>query len=184
MTWRLSELAPDLAERIASEEPRTLDAIAALMVGLAEGSAGFSDPETAAARVCLVDGGPFGDTDARAVAEDVANRLEVGLPGVFDLVESGAIEEMEYLHAYERARAAAALFHALDDDRVAAAMEATFEACGASDVDVVRNVLSALDSEAAREASSIRCRAGSTSRAAGTKPNEAVRRAGRSLLTP
>lgn len=61
-----------------------------------------------------------------------------------DRVEEGSADRSEYLTAFARARAAMALWFALEADPLTAAMESAYEAEAATDDNVLRREIAAI----------------------------------------
>jgi hypothetical protein len=127
---RLKLLDPVLRQVLddASEPARRR---AALTVSkLAVDRAGITDPRIGAALERL-QGGGYGDSSERSAVQALTEELDEAAWNVQDRVEAGTADKADYVNAFARARAANAVWYALDRDPLEAAAEATYEASAA-----------------------------------------------------
>jgi hypothetical protein len=135
----LNLVAPDLIEALkaADDSQRHRAAVAAARFALARNNL-LEDPTVTKALRALTDGS-VGDKAVREAVSRLAEQFDENAWTIQEQVESGQREQQEYLVAFARARAAAALSFALDPDAHRAACEALYEAYHAThDLDALR----------------------------------------------
>jgi hypothetical protein len=129
---RLGRIAPDLVERVLRATGDVQREISLDACRHAIAAAGLSDPVVHAGLRCA-ERGKYGDTAARAAVRDLMGALDETAWGIQEQVDEGGADEATYLTAFTKARAANALFYALDSDPATGALEALYEANVASD---------------------------------------------------
>jgi hypothetical protein len=138
---RLKLLDPVLRQVLndASEQARRR---AALTVSkLAVDRASIADPRLGAALMRLQDGG-YGDSPERSAVHALTEELDEAAWHVQDRVKAGTAERADYVKAFVKARAANAVWYALDPDPLEAVAEATYEASAAiEDPEAVRTAI-------------------------------------------
>jgi hypothetical protein len=140
VSWRLSTIAPDLVEQLEREpEPR----LRALTEGVVDAALRATDVQDEAVERALeaLRAGRYGDSAERDAAKRLADELDEVAWDLQERVDAGEADQEDYLAAFRRARAVAALWFALDEDPPTAAMEAAYEARAATDDGVVRREL-------------------------------------------
>src|ERR1700674_5618083 len=106
---------------------------AALTVSkLAVDRAGIADPRLATALERLQSGG-YGDSPERRAVQALTEELDEVAWHVQGQVDTGNADKTDYVKAFAKARAANAVWYALDADPLEAAAEATYEASAAID---------------------------------------------------
>lgn len=129
---RLKLLDPAIRQLLegASEEARRR--AASTVSRLAADRLGLSDPRLQAALERLRRG-EYGDSPERRAIEAMTKELDESAWDIQDRVEAGAAAQADYVKAFRIARAANAVWCALDADPMEAAVEATYEAGAAID---------------------------------------------------
>jgi hypothetical protein len=124
---RLAGEAPELDRlvRAADDASRRRAAVAASKAAVA--SSGLDDERAAKAREALV-AGHSGNGPERAALSDLVDSVDELGWSLQASLDTGEASEEEYNHAFERARAASALWHAFDTDPLAAASGSIYEA--------------------------------------------------------
>ncbi len=92
----------------------------------------IADPRLGAALERL-QAGEYGDSLQRRAVLALTQELDEVAWDVNRRVEAGEADKADYVHAFRKARAANAVWYALDSDSLAAAAEATYEALAAID---------------------------------------------------
>ena len=82
--------------------------------------------------------GRYGDSEERAAVRALADRLDELGWDLKEKVDAGEADQGDYLAAFRKARAATALWFALDPDARTAAIEGAYEGQAAADDGVVR----------------------------------------------
>lgn len=136
---RLELVAPDLASLIIRAEERTLrDAILAVCRAATEG---MDDPIIRQAMDAL-EGRKRRDKGLREKLKRLVEDLDEIQWNMREAMETGGLSEDTYLEAFSRARAANALYFALDPDPVNGALEAIYEAYAAmGDLGRIREIV-------------------------------------------
>lgn len=142
MTWRLNTIAPDLVEQLEREPEPRLRTMAEGVVDAALRDAEIRS-ETVDSALAALRAGRYGESDERSATKALADELDEAAWDIQERVDAGEAEQEDYLSAFRRARAATALWFALDDDPQTAAMEAAYEARAATDDGVVRREIAA-----------------------------------------
>lgn len=142
MTWRLNTIAPDLVEQLEREPEPRLRTMAEGVVDAALRDAEIRS-ETVDSALAALRAGRYGESDERSATKALADELDEAAWDIQERVDAGEAEQEDYLSAFRRARAATALWFALDDDPRTAAMEAAYEARAATDDGVVRREIAA-----------------------------------------
>lgn len=142
MTWRLNTIAPDLVEQLEREPEPRLRTMAEGVVDAALRDAEIRS-ETVDSALAALRAGRYGESDERSATKALADELDEAAWDIQERVDAGEAEQEDYLSAFRRARAATALWFALDDDPLTAAMEAAYEARAATDDGVVRREIAA-----------------------------------------
>ena len=136
MKSRLQHIADDLGEdlidRLSFASHDQLRFVAASMSKFAVTYVGLNEPRLQSALETLADG-RFGDSAIRAALEGLVEELDSAGFNARDEFEAGRGPWEEYSRAFARARAANAVWFALDADPAAAAAEAIYEAHAAVD---------------------------------------------------
>ena len=132
MTSRLATIAPDLDQTITQAAPATQRAIAIAAAEYAIQRTQLTGPEVDAGLTAARDG-RFGDTPERTGIHALAERLDEQQWAIQDRLDAGQATEEEHLAAFSTARAATALYYALDADAPTATLEAAYEANAATD---------------------------------------------------
>jgi len=94
----------------------------------------------------MLDGGQFGDTDERRDLKTLVEEFDERAWRIQREVEAGTVETERYLDAFAQARAANALWCALNGDALFASSEATYETNAAlgGDIEAVRTAIEAI----------------------------------------
>jgi len=136
---------PALAEALRALDPARLRSVAAVAARIAVDHTGLSDPRLIGALAALHAGEPASSEDREAVATVIGEFDEVywSLAHKRDAATPASNAEHE---SFARARAANALWYALDPDPHTAALEAVYESLTALDghTDKLRTALRAL----------------------------------------
>lgn len=136
MNLRLSVVAPDLVERLAALPEAQLRNIATAVALWVVVESSLSGNRVDAALDALRQGALVGES-TRSGIEQLVNELD---DSAWAAQESG--DEGRYLLLFRRARAADALWSALDSDVVIAAADSVYEAQAATgDLGVVRRIV-------------------------------------------
>jgi hypothetical protein len=142
VSWRLNTIAPDIVEELEREEEPQLRLAAERVAGAALREADVRDETVERALRALGDG-RYGDSEERSAIKALADRLDELAWDIQERVDSGEADQKDYLAAFRKARAATALWFALDGDPRTAAIEAAYEAQAATDDGVVRREIAA-----------------------------------------
>lgn len=129
---RLELIAPVLSAQLLRADERVLRRVALAVCQFAVQRTGLAnDPVVASIDVLILN---------RATAHELRQRVESLVAQLDELqwqlqdaVERGEVDNGAYLAAFHRARAVHAVWFALDDNPVIAAIEATYEAHAATD---------------------------------------------------
>lgn len=141
--WRLESIAPDVAGDLIAGSEQQLRRVAERLVGVALAEARVTGAPVEDGLSALT-AGQFGDGPTRDALKRFVDELDVAAWDLQDRVEEGLAEQTEYLAAFVQARAAMALWFALDGNPLAAAMEAAYEAEAATDELVLRREAAAI----------------------------------------
>ena len=142
MSRRLDSIARDLAEQLEREPEPRLRRVAERVALAALGEVSLEDDRVDRA-VDALRAGRFGETAERAALKALVDELDEAAWDLQDEVEAGQADQGSYLAAFGRARAAMALWFALDGDPLEAAMEAAYEAEAATDDRLLRREIAA-----------------------------------------
>jgi hypothetical protein len=139
---RLDLIDPVLSGRLQQLSARQLRHITYTICTLALERTGVRDPVIAAA-MDIVKTGRYDDVSRREQLDILVERLDAQQWDLQDAVAAGHADEGAYLLAFAQARAAHAVYFALDADPFIAATEAIYEAQAAIDeIDVIRAAIS------------------------------------------
>jgi hypothetical protein len=127
MAWRLDAIAPDLARRLQRQPRFQLRRVAERVALAALEEAQPQDARLAQA-VDALRAGRYGDSGERGEVKELVDELDKAAWNLRGNLQARGAGGSEYLVAFRRARAAMALWFALDGDPLAAAMEAAYEA--------------------------------------------------------
>lgn len=141
MTERLDTVAPDLVLLIDEASSSSLRRSAAdaarqgIIVSRLDG-----EPVNLALSTLL--SGNFGESVERAAIQALIQALDERAWDIQDAIEQSRASESEYAVFFGKARAASALWYALDEDPRRAALEAIYEMYAIhGDIDVVRDLV-------------------------------------------
>ena len=138
---RLSTIAPDVAARLKAQPDSSLRRIARYIALVAVKETGLDDPRAAHALEAL-NRADTRVTDVRSEVEKIVHELDEVAWQVQAKLEEGRASHADYLLAFGRARAAAAVWFALSEDALEAAIESAYEAQAATgDVEMIRATL-------------------------------------------
>ncbi len=138
MSARLGTVAPDLVNRLDSLSDDQLGNVVAVVAREAVTRSGLDEPTVSTALDLIDTGEP--DTTARSAVEVIGTQLDERAWDIQEL-EDGS---QQYLDAFQRARAAWAVFFALDPNQ-RAAVESIYEAQAAlGSIDELRRLLAPL----------------------------------------
>ncbi len=129
---RLDLIAPDLAEILPHATSAQLRDIALAACTIALDRTGLAEPLLERALVQLRHH-RAGDVDLRRAIHDLVQQLDRTQWQIQAAVEAGNAPEAAYEAAFAEARAAHAVWYALDPDPVTAALESLYEAGAATD---------------------------------------------------
>lgn len=132
MPSRLATIAPDLDRALTRASSAGQRAVSIAAAEFAVRRTRLTGPEIDAALAAARDD-RFGDTRERAAIQTLAERLDERQWEIKERVDSGQASAEEQLAAFSAARAATALYYALDADTPRAALESTYEANAATD---------------------------------------------------
>lgn len=139
MSVRLGTVAADLVIRLDSLSDDQLGNVVALAAREAVTRSGLDEPTVSTALDLIVTGEP--NTTGRSAVEVIAAQLDERAWDIQE-IEDGS---RQYLDAFQRARAAWAVFFALDPDRRVAAGDSIYEAQAAlGSIDELRRLLAPL----------------------------------------
>jgi hypothetical protein len=139
MTARLATVAPDLVSRLDSLSDDQLGNVVAVAAREAVTRSGLDEATVSTALDLIGPGEP--DTSARWAVEVIGTQLDERAWDIQELEN----DSQQYLDAFQRARAAWAVFFALDPDRRVAAVESIYEAQAAlGSIDELRRLLAPL----------------------------------------
>jgi hypothetical protein len=142
VSWRLNTIAPDLVEELERREEAQLRVAAESVVRAALRAADVRD-ESVEQGLTALGAGRYGDPDVRSAVKGLADRLDELAWDIQERVDAGEADQKDYLAAFRKARAATALWFALDEDPRTAAIEAAYEAQAATDDGLVRREIAA-----------------------------------------
>jgi hypothetical protein len=129
---RLKLLDPVLRQLINDASERAQRRAALAVSRLARDRVGIADPRLGSALERL-QAGEYGDSPQRGAVLALTEELDEAAWDVNRRVEAGEADKADYLKAFRKARAANAVWYALDPDPMAAAAETTYEALAAVD---------------------------------------------------
>ena len=127
---RLKLLDPALRQVLKDASGQARRRVALSVTKLAVDRARIADPRVGAALERLQNGG-HGDSPERSAVQALTEELDQAAWDVQDRFEAGTANKADYLKAFVKARAAKAVWYALDGDPLEAAAEATYEASAA-----------------------------------------------------
>ena len=137
---RLVSLAPELAGEIERQNPTVLRAIALNVSEWVIGEVGVVD-ERLDRGIAGLEGTVEIPSSLRSEINVLWDELDVKAWDIQDLIEDGHATEGEYEAAFFKARAANALWYALDPDRMIGTLECVYEAQAATDIDAIRRIV-------------------------------------------
>lgn len=126
MSTRLATIAPDLVSHLHSLGEDQLGNVVAIVAREAVIRSGLDEPTVTSALELLNTGGP--SSSARSSVEVIAARLDERAWDIQEREDQGADNSEQYVAAFQQARAAWAVFYALNPDRRDAALESIYEA--------------------------------------------------------
>lgn len=132
MTLRLETIAPDLVEELTQADAATQRRVAAAVAESAVERTNLTADELDQA-FAAIRAENFGDSPVRTGVQQLTDRLDEEQWAVQERVDEGQATPAEHLAAFSAARAASAVYHALDADPGTAALEALYEANAATD---------------------------------------------------
>jgi hypothetical protein len=141
VTPRLETIAPDLVEELTQAAPagQRKVATAAAESAVERTQLAAAELDQAFAAVHAED---FGDSPARTGIQQLTDRLDQEQWAVQERLDEGQATPAEHLKAFSAARAASALYYALDADPTTAALEALYEANAATgDLESLRRLV-------------------------------------------
>jgi hypothetical protein len=139
MSARLATVAPDLVSRLDSLSDDQLRNVVTVAAREAVTRSGLEEPAVSTALDLIGTGEP--DLTARSAVEVIATRLD---ERAWDIQELEG-DSRQYLDSFQRARAAWAVFFALDPDRRVSTAESIYEAQAAlGSIDELRRLLAPL----------------------------------------
>lgn len=128
---RLDYVSSDLTRLLQNADAAQLRRVATAVASLAVDRTGLCDPRSQAAQA-TIEQGTLGEPRQRTEVQQLAEELDLAAWDMQDRVDSGNASRSSYLHAFAVARAASALYFALNADPLTAAMEAMYEANAAT----------------------------------------------------
>jgi len=128
---RLSTVASDLVERIEGASEAVLRQSTGKAAQYAVEQVGLRH-EIASRALATLDDHEFGESEERRAVESLVNELDERAWDIQDQVEQAQATEEQYLATFTQARAASAIWFALDEDPRKAALEAVYEAYAAT----------------------------------------------------
>ncbi|MGV8973119.1 MAG: hypothetical protein ACOH10_12425 [Rhodoglobus sp.] len=131
MTARLASVAPDIVEVLGRNPPARLRAIAVDAGEWIVEIVGLVDPRLDAALAAMRDL-RVGASPERNALKVLVDELDERAWEVQDDVDAGSAPQEAYIVAFSLARAASAVWFALDSDALHAALEAIYEAQAAT----------------------------------------------------
>ena len=143
MSRRLDAIARDLAEQLEREPEPRLRLVAERVALAALGEVSVEDDRVDRA-VAALRASRYGESSERTALKALVDELDAAAWDLQDDVEAGQADQTDYLAAFGRARAAMALWFALDADPLEAAMEAAYEAEAATDDQLLRREIAAV----------------------------------------
>jgi len=141
MNARLSTVAPDLVQALVDRSPTILRAVAVDVCEWVVVQAGLEN-RTVEASLGLLRDQQFGESTERDALAQLIETLDEHAWDLQDLVNNGGATQRDYLEAFARARAASAVWCAMDLDPLEAALESSYEAQAAKgDLQGLRQVV-------------------------------------------
>lgn len=140
--WRLSAIAPDIAQELERSPAAHLRILAERLAKAAIQHHRLDDTRIDAALRALREQ-RYGSSRERLDLRTLVDDLDEAAWVLQERVEANRAPESDYIGAFERARAAMALWFALDEDPLAAAVEAAYEAEAATDDRTLRREVAA-----------------------------------------
>ncbi|TCC54257.1 hypothetical protein E0H73_39600 [Kribbella pittospori] len=132
MMLRLETVDPGLVAMVDGASDATRRAVAAAAVALTREWTGLNDERVLALPAAVAEG-RVGDCSERRAVNSLVEELDGVQWDVQDGVDAGDATAEEHLEAFSRARAAASVAFAADDDARSAALEGLYEAAMAID---------------------------------------------------
>jgi hypothetical protein len=141
MTVRLATIAPELVQVLERKRPADLRAVAAAVSEWIVAQVALVDPKVDAALAALKQA-RVGETPERDHLKVLVEELDERAWDTQDQVEEGLATEQQYLDAFALARAASAVWFALETHALESALESVYEAQAATnDLAGVRRVI-------------------------------------------
>jgi hypothetical protein len=132
VTLRLETIAPDLVEELTQADAVDQRRVATAVAAFAAERTDLTADELSQA-FTAIRAETFGDSPVRAGVQQLTDRLDEEQWAVQERVDEGQATPAEHLTAFSAARAASAVYYALDADPETAALEALYEANAATD---------------------------------------------------
>lgn len=141
MTSRLATIAPDLVEAITSAREETVRAISDALPNWVVQEVNLADPRVIEGLAALREQ-RCGESGVRTAVKAAADELDKRSWDVQELLEKGVATDDQYFAVFACARAATAVWYALSDDPLIAALESAYEAQAATGAtDEVRRIV-------------------------------------------
>ncbi|HEX4444628.1 MAG TPA: hypothetical protein VHZ81_13745 [Galbitalea sp.] len=140
---RLVSVAPELVREIERQKPAALRAIALSVSEWVIREVGVVD-ERLDRGIAALEGTTEISPSLRSDINVLWDGLDVKAWDIQDLIEGGEATEGEYEAAFFRARAANALWYALDPELLMGTLECVYEAQAATDIDAIRRIVYAV----------------------------------------
>jgi hypothetical protein len=137
---RLSTVAPDLVSAIQHQSPEVQDALSMMIAEWVVEQTKLADARIAIALVALRAGGR-GDSPERTAVQLVSDEWDELAWNIQEKVELGDASLGQYETAFDRSRAASAVWFALGSDPAFAAFDTLYEAQAAAGADEVRRIV-------------------------------------------
>lgn len=127
MNSRLASVAPDIVDALTHQSTHTLHIVAKSAAAWIVDRTDLVDPRVDAGMAALGQGN-FGPSTERSEIKALVEQLDEEAWDIQDRLDAGAGADPDYLAAFGLARAASAIWYALDVDAHQAAMESVYEA--------------------------------------------------------
>lgn len=141
MSSRLTAVAPDLVEALTHQSVAALQVVAKTVADWVVDRAGLVDPRVDAGLAALRQGN-LGPSTERSELQLLVVQLDEQAWDIQDQLDAGSATDEEYLAAFGLARAGSAIWYALDNDALQAALESVYEAQAASgELEILRELV-------------------------------------------
>jgi len=141
MSSQLTLVAPDIVAALTHQSTPTLHIVARSAADWIVDRTGLSDPRVDAGLAALRQH-DFGPSTERSELGVLVEQLDERAWDISDRQAAGAGTDLEYLAAFGLARAASAIWYALDGSALQAALESVYEAQAASgDLETLRGLV-------------------------------------------